>query len=102
MPKPFAVIENANDLGGDPDQEDTFLSGQCVPQDLRKLPEHELAHVVDLIRVGHWRCPATHGEATDFLPVEVGQRNRERDLVVVRYVLRLLGVAPSDLLNRGK
>jgi hypothetical protein len=27
VPKPFAVIENGNDLGGDPDQEDTFLSG---------------------------------------------------------------------------
>ena len=31
VPKPFAIIEKGNDLGGDPDQEETFFPGQCVP-----------------------------------------------------------------------
>jgi hypothetical protein len=60
VPKPFAIIENGNDLGGDPDQEETFLSGQCVSQDLGKLPEHKLAHAIDLIGVSHWLRRATH------------------------------------------
>ena len=30
VPKPFAIIEKGNDLGGDPDQEETFFPGQCV------------------------------------------------------------------------
>jgi hypothetical protein len=29
--KPFAVIEYRDDVGGDPDQKDAFLAGQCVP-----------------------------------------------------------------------
>src|SRR5271166_5675485 len=91
VPKPFAVIENGNHLRDDPNQEDAFLSGQCVFQDLRKLPEHQLAHAGDLIWVGHWVRPATHGQASDFLPVEVGQCNCERDLVVICDVLCLLG-----------
>src|SRR6516162_1826442 len=91
VPKPFAIIEKGNNLGRDPDQEETFLSGQCVPQDLGKLPEHKLAYAIDLIGVSHWLRRATYGQTTNFLPVEIGQCNCERDLVVVRYVLRLLG-----------
>jgi len=72
------------------DQEETFLSGQCVLQDLREFPEHQLTHAVDLIGVSHWLRRATHGQTTNFLPVEIGQCNRKRDLVVVRYGLRLL------------
>ena len=49
MPKPFAIIEKRNDLGDHPDQEETFFPGQCVSQDLGKLPEHKLAHAIDLI-----------------------------------------------------
>ena len=30
VPKPFAIIEKRNDLGDDPDQEETFFPGQCV------------------------------------------------------------------------
>jgi len=81
VPKPFAIIEKGNDLGGDPDQEETLFPGQCVSQDLGKLPEHKLAHVIDLIRVSHWLRRPTYGQATDFLPVEIGQCNRVRDLV---------------------
>src|SRR5262252_8390297 len=91
VPKPFAIIEKGNDLGSDPDQEETFFSCQCVSQDLGKLPEHKLAHAIDLIGVSHWLRRATYGQTTDLLPVEIGECNRERDLVVVRYVLRLLG-----------
>src|SRR5215831_10689837 len=91
VPKPFAIIEKGNDLGGDPDQEETFFPGQCVSQDLGKLPEHKLAHAIDLIGVSHWLRRATYRQTTDLLPVEIGQCDRERDLVVVRYILRLLG-----------
>jgi len=59
-------------------------------QDLRKFPKRQLAHAVDLIQVGHWFCCATHGQATDPLPAEIGERNRKRNFVVVSYVLRLL------------
>src|SRR6516225_1839533 len=34
--KPFAIIEDRDDLGGDPDQKDAFLAGQCVSEDLWK------------------------------------------------------------------
>ena len=59
--KPFAVIEYRDDVGGDPDQKDAFLAGQCVPQDLWKLSQHELAHAIDLLRIGHRRRPAADG-----------------------------------------
>src|SRR6516165_1134033 len=91
VPKPLAIIEKRNDLGDDPDQEETFFPGQCVSQDLGKLPEHKLAYAIDFICVSRWLRRPTYGQATDFLPVEIRQCNRERDLVVVRYVLRLLG-----------
>ena len=45
--KPFAIIEKRNDFGDHPDQEETFFPGQCVSQDLGKLPEHKLAHAVE-------------------------------------------------------
>src|SRR5215471_13133907 len=62
VPKPFAIIEKRNDLGADPDQEETFFPGQCVSQDLGKLPEHKLAHAIDLIRVSHWLRRPTYGQ----------------------------------------
>src|SRR5215468_7701673 len=61
VPEPFPVVENRNDLRGNSDQEDTFLTGHCVSQDLWKLVEHKLAHAIDLFWVGHrCRLPA-HG-----------------------------------------
>ena len=32
--KPFAIIEDRDDLWGDPDQKDAFLAGQCISQDM--------------------------------------------------------------------
>jgi hypothetical protein len=37
--KPFAIIENRDELGRNPDQENTLLAGQYVSQDLWKFPQ---------------------------------------------------------------
>ena len=55
--KPFAVIENGNDLSGNPEQHHALQSRRRVLRYLWKFPQHELSYPVYLFRVGNPHRP---------------------------------------------
>ena len=91
--KPLAVIENGDDFWRNPEQFYFLHLSWRVRRDLRKFLEHQLGHLVDLLRVGDALSPAADRQTANFVPVGVRQIDRERDLTVAREVFGFLGSA---------
>src|SRR5690242_12258517 len=88
--KPLAVVENRNNLRRNPEQCYLLQRSRRVRRDLRKLPEHQLTHLVHLLWVSDTLRPATDRQTANFAPVSVRQVDCERNLAAAGEILRFL------------
>src|ERR1700739_4737304 len=88
--KPLAVVENRNKLRRNPEQGYLLQRRRRVRRDLRKLPEHQLTHLVHFLWVSDTLRPAADRQTTNFDPAGIRQIDRERDLIVAGEVFGFL------------